>query len=1335
MSVITLKQLIEEHDTKKLICRIYIGGALLPSWTSLDFQFSIGEVPTAVITVPSNQALPVGVQEEASVQVWMGFQAGVVEEVQMVFGGAVVDSVGNNGHEVIIDCVMDGPRKLAYSYNRTIDYDFSAVIAQDTVEDILNLAGVDNYYVELDPWVLGTAAPQSLEFSTYGDAINKIAEVDGSPWYALPTGMVRVDRRDPIPSDNPRRVYHSNILTGIESTSPTSISVQNSDAKPRINDIARRKFRDQVGNFITVNGSIITTLGPNGEQNSNQIFETVDGASGQFPNGAFWIPTPPLFQHFVFTNELIDTAAKAFETATRYFFLKNRLFEEVSLSVPADPDVFLGSTVKIVDPHYSGASSLYFVKGYRTHVDSSQATTELQLTGGDESGTNGFASPFAEFFWKHTVIHNLIPGGEFNLGSLDFGPVTDLGGKFCIDLPAGTGPISLGGGRLPGTDRQMILIGLDGSASQDFDGYITDWEWSDDQGHAASGEKVTIAYDPTVASLVQITLLVTDNSGRTATITKTVYIVSDYDVDNPLEFDSSLNDTVFGGGVAIGNCTLVDPDDLGIGETEVFPQPLYGPGGCNGMELAVYVAAGDYAMGTLDNRTWNDLTKVAAGVSGQFISVASGYVIRSQKAIGIFGTDQGEIVKTTDHCVTGTLKFIVPGGAAIECIVVDGIEMGIPLQGETYEGVIPQYSQGSPGILGIPETYQLALKAGFEASAAVIAVAVMIAESGLVTNATNTTGNTPPSTDRGIAQFNDYWHPEVSDACAFDPECAIREMYRVSSGGTDFSQWAAYTAGTYRQSLSLVQELIGVIGSIGSKKIGYEPSTTERAFKIWAGTSDGEVYYSTDSGETWNRWGTAFAGYPVKKIITSSKLAHSIASTNIPFLAVFGGDTSNINSLIGIAVNNDGGFMPLSFSTAMKAAIDAAGGGFTIQEASLGEGALLIGFDGGVSPRVWFATDPINDPESWYPAIDDVIADPYSMGITTAIEAVASEYHGQFVIAGPDGVSRTEDNENFLVLDIQPDSINDIFWLGTPGLHLAASNDGVLLTMDGGTSWGSLRPNSTFSTTWPAGALAHQIVPSIGPRLCSAVGGIPPPPPVETVWDSTFGTWWSFESPTPPYSFMKPFPNRKVIAMRIFDSNGPTPVMLGNDITITDLGTFGPYSHAFATPSSPSGSQASFKFWLLENNGPNPDWGIDQFPSSFIPGRRATAIWVARASANINNAITIVQTSDEQTFTASPPYNFTLSTSDSLPAAIDNKDVVFSTFLHSGHTWDEGWDPEHTTSFNGNSPAANEIALRNIGPTIMPSTMFDRFVRSSTGVPGPFFFYTVIIQFKLTLNE
>lgn len=65
-----------------------------------------------------------------------------------------------------------------------------------------------------------------------------------------------------------------------------------------------------------------------------------------------------------------------------------------------------------------------------------------------------------------------------------------------------------------------------------------------------------------------------------------------------------------------------------------------------------------------------------------------------------------------------------------------------------------------------------------------IAVAVARCESELNPKATNKIGNHPStSTDRGLYQWNDYWHKEISDECAFNPECATKAFCRAVKDG------------------------------------------------------------------------------------------------------------------------------------------------------------------------------------------------------------------------------------------------------------------------------------------------------------------------------------------------------------------------------------------------------------------------------------------------------------------------------------------------------------------------------------------------------------------------
>lgn len=51
--------------------------------------------------------------------------------------------------------------------------------------------------------------------------------------------------------------------------------------------------------------------------------------------------------------------------------------------------------------------------------------------------------------------------------------------------------------------------------------------------------------------------------------------------------------------------------------------------------------------------------------------------------------------------------------------------------------------------------------------------------------------NRDGSRDRGIFQINDKAHPDVSDDCAFNPQCAVRAALRISKNGTDWGPWAS----------------------------------------------------------------------------------------------------------------------------------------------------------------------------------------------------------------------------------------------------------------------------------------------------------------------------------------------------------------------------------------------------------------------------------------------------------------------------------------------------------------------------------------------------------------
>ncbi len=62
-----------------------------------------------------------------------------------------------------------------------------------------------------------------------------------------------------------------------------------------------------------------------------------------------------------------------------------------------------------------------------------------------------------------------------------------------------------------------------------------------------------------------------------------------------------------------------------------------------------------------------------------------------------------------------------------------------------------------------------------------LALRIAKCESGLDPGAKNT--NTNGSVDRGLFQWNNKWHPEITDSCAFDAECSTRAYCKAYKQG------------------------------------------------------------------------------------------------------------------------------------------------------------------------------------------------------------------------------------------------------------------------------------------------------------------------------------------------------------------------------------------------------------------------------------------------------------------------------------------------------------------------------------------------------------------------
>jgi hypothetical protein len=101
--------------------------------------------------------------------------------------------------------------------------------------------------------------------------------------------------------------------------------------------------------------------------------------------------------------------------------------------------------------------------------------------------------------------------------------------------------------------------------------------------------------------------------------------------------------------------------------------------------------------------------------------------------------------------------------------------------------------------LSFEEIILLAQEAGVPDSELVTCAAIAAAASSRRPEALGV--NTDGSLDMGLWQINDKAHPDVSEACAFDPQCAAGAMYRISTRGTNWTPWSAYKNGSYRKFL------------------------------------------------------------------------------------------------------------------------------------------------------------------------------------------------------------------------------------------------------------------------------------------------------------------------------------------------------------------------------------------------------------------------------------------------------------------------------------------------------------------------------------------------------
>lgn len=101
---------------------------------------------------------------------------------------------------------------------------------------------------------------------------------------------------------------------------------------------------------------------------------------------------------------------------------------------------------------------------------------------------------------------------------------------------------------------------------------------------------------------------------------------------------------------------------------------------------------------------------------------------------------------------------------------------------------------------------KLAKEAGFTKQDLVTAVAVALAESDGWSKAVLVNENC--TTDRGLWQINDYWHPEVTEAQAFDPKRNAAVAFQIFIDSGDWTPWSTFENGMYKDHLDQAREAV-----------------------------------------------------------------------------------------------------------------------------------------------------------------------------------------------------------------------------------------------------------------------------------------------------------------------------------------------------------------------------------------------------------------------------------------------------------------------------------------------------------------------------------------------